>query len=68
MEECEVVEVINSSIGQWYQLEGYDTDTVFAADYFATLPEQSADEMSEETKEAIANLEPQTVDICTTNA
>lgn len=57
MEECEVVEVINSSIGKWYQLEGYDTDTVFAADYFAILTEQSADEMSEEKREAIANIE-----------
>lgn len=41
--------------GIWYRLRGYQCQ--YHASAFAILPEQSADEMSEESKEAIINIE-----------
>lgn len=41
-----------------YALEGFDQDDGFDARLFAILPDISADEMQEEVREAIVNLEP----------
>lgn len=42
----------------YYQLDGrFDRRSGFRADYFAILPDKSADEMSQEVKEAIVNIE-----------
>jgi hypothetical protein len=40
----------------FYDLEGY-SEFLYDARYFATLPDDTADDMQEEEKEAIVNLE-----------
>jgi hypothetical protein len=47
--------------GRYYKLAGLRTDRGFHSSNFATLPEQTADEMKEETRESIVNLEHQTI-------
>lgn len=41
----------------FYQLERFGSDRWYRADMFATLPDNTADEMAEESREAIVNLE-----------
>jgi hypothetical protein len=61
-DECEVV-CVCVGIGDrgiekpCYELEGYNSEWVYDQRNFATLPDTTADEMQEETKEGIANLE-----------
>lgn len=68
-EECDVIDVrhceerrqlrgnklIIELAGVYYNIRGYKH--WFRADHFATLPDKSADEMREEEKEAIVNIE-----------
>jgi hypothetical protein len=48
-----VIEVIQAYGKVYYKLERFGTNNNYRADHFATLPEQSADEMAEEKHEAI---------------
>lgn len=41
----------------FYQLERFGSDRWYRSDMFATLPDNTADEMAEEEREAIVNLE-----------
>lgn len=43
--------------GLYYQLAGYNPKSGFHSKEFITLPDQSADEMQEQEREAIVNLE-----------
>jgi hypothetical protein len=55
----EITEVINSKeyFGrQFYDLDGYP-EFWFLAECFATLPDSTADEMQEQSREAIVNIE-----------
>lgn len=45
--------------GIYYRLSGYKHQ--YHASHFAIIPEQSADEMSEEKREAIINIETQAI-------
>lgn len=51
-------EELDAEIGMvFYELERFGSRCWYRADMFAILPDQSADEMKEETHEAIVNLE-----------
>lgn len=59
----DIVTVIAAYIDTWdnndpvYAFIEYGCNHIFSQRYFAILPEPSADEMQEEEKEAIVNLE-----------
>lgn len=60
-DECIVIDACTGygelySEAPCYELEGYESH-VYDQRNFATLPDNTADEMAEETKEAIVNLE-----------
>lgn len=51
--------VVNSKVkygNTFYKLERF-SGNAYRADHFATLPDSTADEMAEESREAIVNLE-----------
>lgn len=51
---CTVISTVNNSNGKiGYVLQEYNQNVWFAPECFATLPEQSADEMQEENHETI---------------
>lgn len=52
-EECEVEDRVNIYGFEWYYLKGYDQSQVFRASMFAILPDQTADEINAQHKEAI---------------
>lgn len=52
-EISEVVKEFNYTDGVYYILQGFHPHQGFKSTHFATLPEQTADEMNEVEKEAI---------------
>lgn len=46
-------------VGGWYFELSHDLGVGYPTEFFATLPEQSADEMQQEKHEAIINIETQ---------
>lgn len=68
-EECEVIGTVNSNellqkiegamAGVFYILKGYKDN--FHASHFATLPTADAEEIDQQEKEAIINIEKQLV-------
>lgn len=62
LEECFVTKQKMHEGNIWYQLGGrFNHHSGFMAKFFAILPDASADEMKEETREAIVNIETQPV-------
>jgi hypothetical protein len=54
----EVTDEIENKGDTYYRLARFGIDYAYQSKLFAIVPEPSADDMQEETKEAIVNLQP----------